>query len=316
MIILYEALKILKFVAAAYIHILPFFVLSVIIAAAVNQFNFKGKMIEFIRKKSTYAILIATAIGALSPLCSCGVIPTLFALLQMGIPLAPIMSFWITSPLMSPEAFLITWGNLGFELALVRLSAAIIMGLVSGFFTLKLLALDSSTSWLKLSLLPDGAGCGCEAESKPRFLSSTPSISSKWQKFFKDTIKISLFLGGWLIVAFLIEAVITFYFPAHLISAILGQQNAFSVIWAAFIGIPLYINNISAIPIVSGLLQAGMSKGAALAFLLAGPVTTIPAMVAVFGLVKRKVFLTFFLLGLSLSIILGYLYEFISIYLR
>ena len=48
-------------------------------------------------------------------------------------------------------------------------------------------------------------------------------------------------------------------------------------------------------------------------FLLAGPVTAIPAMIAVFGLVNRKVFLLFLLLGLSLSIILGYLYEFISL---
>jgi len=50
------------------------------------------------------------------------------------------------------------------------------------------------------------------------------------------------------------------------------------------------------------------------AFLLAGPVTAIPAMIAVFGLVKRKVFLLFLLLGLSLSIALGYLYEFISLF--
>jgi len=49
-------------------------------------------------------------------------------------------------------------------------------------------------------------------------------------------------------------------------------------------------------------------------FLLAGPVTAVPAMIAVFGLVKRKVFLLFLLLGLSLSIVLGYLYEFITLF--
>jgi len=315
MIILQEGLRVLEFITRALLHILPYFLLSVIIAAGVNQFNFKGKIVEFMRRKAAFAIVIATLIGAVSPLCSCGVIPTLFAFLQIGVPLAPIMSFWITSPVMSPEAFLITWGNLGLELALARLFATILMGIASGFITLKLFSPKStSAGLLKLSLVQNNAACGCKAESNPKLLSPNPAVSSKWKKFLKDLRKISLFLGGWLIFAFLLESIIIFYFPNHLIKGLFGQQNAFSVVWAALIGIPLYVNNISAIPIVSGLIQEGMSKGSALAFLLAGPVTAIPAMIAVFGLVKRKVFLLFLLLGLSLSIILGYLYEFISLF--
>ncbi len=267
------------------------------------------------RRKAVYAIFIATLIGAISPLCSCGVIPTLFAFLQIGVPLAPIMSFWITSPIMSPEAFLITWGNLGLELALVRLAATILMGVASGLITLKLFPPKStSPGLLKLSLAQDTGACACKAESNPKLLSHNPGVSSKWKKFLKDVRKITLFLGVWLMVAFLLEAIITFYFPTNLIERIFGHQNAFSVVWAALIGIPLYVNNISAIPIVNGLIQAGMSKGAALAFLLAGPVTAVPAMIAVFGLVRRKVFLLFLFMGLSLSIVLGYLYELISLF--
>ncbi|MEW6455377.1 MAG: permease [Acidobacteriota bacterium] len=320
MMMVNEIVRIIEFIVRAFIHILPFFVLSVVIAAGVSQFNFKEKLSDFLKRKVTYAIIIATLIGAISPLCSCGVIPTLFALLQMGIPLGPIMSFWIASPLMSPEAFLITWGNLGLELALVRLVAAILMGLTSGFITLKLFPVNlTSSSWLKLALDANGAGCGCQAQSNSKSipLSTTTSTTSiKWKKFLIDMRKITFFLGGWMAMAFLLEAMITFYFPTHIIKYFFGSQNAFSVIWAALIGIPLYINNISAIPIVNGLLQSGMGKGAALAFLLAGPVTTIPAMVAVYGLVKRKVFLTFLLLGFFGSIILGYLYEFISLFLK
>jgi len=315
MIFLQEGFRVLEFIYRAFLHIMPYFVLSIVIAAGVNQLKFKEKMVEFMRRKAVYAIIVATLIGAISPLCSCGVIPTLFAFLQIGVPLAPIMSFWITSPIMSPEAFLITWGNLGLELALARLAATILMGFASGFITLKLFPPRStSPGLLKLSLVQNTEACGCKAELNPKLLSHSPVVSSKWKKFLKDMRKITIFLGGWLIVAFLLEAIITFYFPTHLIEKIFGHRNAFSVVWAALIGIPLYVNNISAIPIVNGLLQAGMSKGAALAFLLAGPVTAVPAMIAVFGLVKRKVFLLFFLLGLSLSIVLGYLYEFITLF--
>jgi uncharacterized membrane protein YraQ (UPF0718 family) len=56
------------------------------------------------------------------------------------------------------------------------------------------------------------------------------------------------------------------------------------------VGIPLYMNNVSALPIVSGLLAQGMQPGAAIAFLIAGPVTTVPAMSAVWGVVKPRIF--------------------------
>lgn len=134
-----ETMRILKFIGQALIHILPFFLMSIIITSSVNQLDSKSKMSNFFKGKRLYSIVFATLIGALSPLCSCGVIPMIFALLRMGFPLAPIMSFWITSPLMSPEAFLITRGHLGYELASVRLSAAILMGFASGIVTFHLL---------------------------------------------------------------------------------------------------------------------------------------------------------------------------------
>jgi uncharacterized membrane protein YraQ (UPF0718 family) len=310
--ITFELARILEFVFNALIQILPFFIVSVVIAASINQFNFTEKLSNFFRKNIFYAVLIATLIGAISPLCACGVIPTLFALLNVGIPLAPIMSFWITSPIMSPEAFMITWGNLGLELAIVRLIATIFMGFAAGYATLRIFPLEiPSQRWLKIKMEKKEESCGCN--SNPEVQSTrTPPKPSRWEIFLNDVKKLSIFLGGWLLLAFFLEAVIIFYLPQEIIINLFGKQNILSVLWAAILGIPLYFNNISAIPIVAGLMQAGMSKGAALAFLLAGPVTAIPAMVAVFGLVKKKVFITFIVIGFTLSLICGYLYEFIS----
>ena len=62
---------------------------------------------------------------------------------------------------------------------------------------------------------------------------------------------------------------------------------------AALIGPPLYLTEVAALPIVSGLLQSGMSPGAAIAFLIAGPATTVPAMAAVWTLVRPRVFVLY-----------------------
>ena len=109
MSIIHERLRILEFVFRAFVHMLPFLIVSIIIAAGFNRFHFKERMVGFLRRRVVYVILISTVIGATSPLCSCGVIPTLFALLHVGVPLAPIMSFWITSSIMNPEVFVITF---------------------------------------------------------------------------------------------------------------------------------------------------------------------------------------------------------------
>ena len=87
----------------------------------------------------------------------------------------------------------------------------------------------------------------------------------------------------------------------------LGEGSRLAVVLAALIGIPLYLNNVAALPIVSGLLAQGMQPGAAIAFLIAGPVTTVPAMSAVWGVVHRRVFGLY--LGLSLvgAMVLGWL---------
>ena len=75
------------------------------------------------------------------------------------------------------------------------------------------------------------------------------------------------------------------------------------------IGIPVYTSGVGAIPIVQGLLNSGMSHGAALAFLVAGPVTTIPAMTAVFALVKRQTFAIYLGVGIVGSLVAGYIYQ-------
>ena len=103
------------------------------------------------------------------------------------------------------------------------------------------------------------------------------------------------------------EALITLYVPQEAIAKVLGEGNALAVPLAALIGIPLYLSNFSALPIVSGLLVQGMQPGAAIAFLIAGPVTTIPAMTAVYGVVQKQVFVLYISLGLFGAMVMGLL---------
>ena len=88
----------------------------------------------------------------------------------------------------------------------------------------------------------------------------------------------------------------------------MSGDNPFSILTAAFLGVPEYTSNLAAMPLVGELLELGMHPGAALAFLVAGPMTTLPAMSAVWGLVNRRVFAIYIGFALAGAVLLGYAY--------
>ena len=101
-------------------------------------------------------------------------------------------------------------------------------------------------------------------------------------------------------IALVLEALFELYVPAAWVMALVGGDSGFAILIAALVGVPLYTSNLAALPMVGALLAQGMDPSAALAFLIAGPMTTVPAMAAVWGLVQRRVFVlyvSFALLG-------------------
>jgi uncharacterized membrane protein YraQ (UPF0718 family) len=120
----------------------------------------------------------------------------------------------------------------------------------------------------------------------------------------KETVSATWMVGKFMALAFILEALITFYVPASWISATLGSQSPLAIFSAALLGVPAYTTSLTALPMISGLLNQGMNPAAAIAFLIAGPITTLPAMAAVWPLVVRRVFglyVSFALVGALLT---------------
>ncbi|OGL25846.1 MAG: hypothetical protein A3G44_04800 [Candidatus Rokubacteria bacterium RIFCSPLOWO2_12_FULL_73_47] len=329
------------FVGRAVWGVLPAFLVSVALGVLIRALQLDGVIRRAFDARAGASIALATAVGAFSPFCSCTVIPVVSGLLLAGVPLAPVMSFWIASPTMDPEIFVLTVATLGWPLALARLGATLALSLGAGALTLLLtragvLGADVLRPSARrpalvasgLTLLSVGAlrpavaaagiaggsdaGGGCCAASaaapaKGPGLLATVARRVEWRKLTRDMAVESVRLGRWLVLAFVLEALILRYVPQAAIAQVLGGGNALAVPLAAAVGIPLYLNNVSALPIVSGLLTQGMQPGAAVAFLIAGPVTTVPAMSAVWGVVKPRVFALYFGLALAGAVVLGVL---------
>ena len=125
-----EMMRILDFVVEAFLHVWPFVLVTIPLAVAVNLTGASRYIERALRARPVAAIVLATLVGAFSPFCSCSVIPVVAALLLGGVPLAPVMSFWIASPSMDPEIFLLSVATIGWELAFWRLGATLALKVV------------------------------------------------------------------------------------------------------------------------------------------------------------------------------------------
>lgn len=367
---------IIQFMLNAFLHVWPYLLITIPLAVAVQMSGASKYIQRAFAAQPMVAIFLATAVGAFSPFCSCGVIPVVATLLIGGVPLAPVMSFWIASPSMDPEVFFLSVATIGWELAVWRLAATLVLSLSAGFITHFIIQqgwLDTeilrsrkptsvqsyrallNQSWqrLKRYLTPSpvlgfaagntalatetaccdssaeisltdswqpaavnpmpASGCGSSGCSSTVTPATESSCSLKppsfRQRLLDETWSASLMVAKFMALAFFLEALIILYIPSEWIAGLLGQQNQWAILMAALIGVPVYTTELTALPMVSGLLAQGMNPGAALAFLIAGPTTTLPAMAAVWGLTTRRVFFLYISFVLFGAIVFGYLYS-------
>ena len=289
-------------------EMLPFFALAIGVAAFAKATSADVLIAKAFSGNPIRATVLAALVGAISPFCSCGVIPLIAALLGAGVPLAPVMAFWIASPIMDPEMFILTAAGIGFNFAVAKTMAAMAMGLFAGFSILVIKRFGGLETPLRTEVT-EGCGSSC-ASDKPdslqwKFWRERPRVEA----FNQESLSIGVFLGKWLTLAFFLESLMIAYISSDWIAAYVGPENWFAIPLAAIVGAPSYLNGYAAIPLISGLIEIGMTPGAAMAFITAGAVSSIPAAIAVWALVKKPVFVLYLLLGLVGSMTTAWLYQ-------
>jgi hypothetical protein len=275
----------------------PFLLLSVAMAAYTKASGADNLIARAFQGRAAPMVVLAALAGALSPFCSCGVVPLIAALLAMGVPLPAVMAFWLASPIMDPSMFVLTGATLGMGFAVAKTAAAIGLGLLGGFGALAL----QGAGALPTDVLREGvgvSGCVSSRVRNPKAVVwrfwSEPARRESFVGGARDSL---LFLGKWLTLAFVLESLLLAYVPAELVARAAGGDGLLPVLGAALAGVPAYFNGYAALPLVAGLMEQGMAPGAGMAFLVAGGVTSLPAAMAVYALARPSVFAAY--LGFS-----------------
>lgn len=296
-----------RFALDSLMHMAPVITLAVILAAGLRASGADALASRAFEGRSVVTIITAALIGALTPICGVGVLPLIAGLLRAGVPLAPIMAFWLASPVTDPAMLTITAGTLGPHFAIGKTVIAFAIGLIGGALTAALSIAGGLRNPMR------GYGLVAEACAVPlpggRLVPWFWRDESRRALFGREARATAVLMLKWLTIAFVLEGVVRQHLPAELVAQIAGRRSQWAIPLAVLIGTPIYLDGYAALPLVRGLIDMGMTPGAAMAFLVAGGITSLYASVAVYALVRLPVFAWYLLLAIVLSLASGYAYQ-------
>lgn len=239
-----------------FLEMSPYLLLGFAFAGILHVLIPKSVVQKHIGKKSIGSTIKATLLGVPLPLCSCGVIPTGVSFYKNGASKGATNGFLISTPQTGVDSILITSSLLNWPWAIIRPIIALITGVFGGMLTDKM---DSNSENLKT--IEDGSSC--QVNDKKHWL--VEIINYAFFEFLPD-------ISRQLIFGILIAVTITVFVPPTLFSNYLTNPflNMLLILVAS---IPFYVCATGSVPIAASLLLLGVSPGAVLVFLMAGPAT-------------------------------------------
>ncbi len=298
--------------------IFPYFISGILLAGYIRTFKIAVKLQLYLKRYGIMSVFLASFIGIITPLCACGTLTTAISLLFAGVPLAPVMAIMVTSPLMSPSTYLLTLNDLGAEWTVIRTVAAFSMGIFAGLVThfLKKRGFEIKDVFIDGAIVrgdfhdedyPDERlRCGCKQNFGNRVALKT---GNKFLIFLAKSYEMLWLVGKYVLVGVIIGAIVERYMPSEWIYRFFGRKDPLNILWVTLASVPMFLHQISASSIIYHIkssLGGTLDSGAALAFMIGGPVTAIPTMVMFWTLFKRRVFVLYMFVCLVGTLLITY----------
>lgn len=307
-----HALEAARFVIWGLIVVAPIVIPGILLAAWIIASGADTHVARVFEGRTLPTVFAASLIGALTPVCGVTVLPLMAGLLAAGVPLAPIMAFWLSSPVTDPAMLATTAATLGLSFAIGKTVSAFGLGLFGGLIT----ALFAKRGWSLAALRDNGLArglsasrCGCGTTGFDPFVWRTPERRAAFLKQARATSRLILIC---LIPAFAAEYALNAALTPNALAAYVGEDQWWAIPAAVFVGAPAYIDGYAALPLTRGLIDNGMSEGAAMAFLVSGGVVSIWGAMAIAPVLKLKPFLLYLVLAVLGALAAGYVFQWVT----
>jgi uncharacterized protein len=289
----------------------PYVLFGFLAAGLLKVFLPEGVIARHLGGNSSKAVIKASLLGIPLPLCSCGVIPAAIGLRKQGAGRGPTAAFLISTPESGVDSIAITWALLDPIMTVVRPVAAFITATFAGLLINRLPDETPDVGKAITTALATEDACGCSGGC------ASPAKAPSIRQRFKDGLAYAFGellgdIGKWLLLGVGIAGLLSYLLPADFFN-ILGGEFA-SLLIMLLVGIPLYICASASTPVAAAMVLKGLSPGAALVFLLAGPATNIATLTVITRFWGKKATAVYLAAIAFCSLLLGWLVNRLYVY--
>lgn len=273
---------------------------------AITRYYFPtDKVRDMLTKRRWYGLdyLFAAFLGVVTPFCSCSSIPLFIGFLSAGIPLGVTFAFLIASPLVNESSLILFPALFGLKTTIIYNVAGIVVAVFGGIIIQKL----HLEKYVNAELLKYKSRTDVEAENGGQKMELKKLLGYWWQ----DSIKITKSIFQYVVLGVAIGAIIHGFVPATLIEKYLSFKAWWVVPVATLLGVPLYANSVSIIPVVEALVGKGIPLGTALAFMTATVTLSIPEALILKKAMKWQLLAIFFGITTIGIMLIGYLFNYL-----
>lgn len=268
-------------------EILPYFLVALLVVSLLEAYT-SLSWLKKLTSKEKVAPIYTGILGGLLPLCSCSMIPVANLINSNSKSYAPVVSFLIVAPVISPVTLILTYGLFGLKMTLFRLFAtftfALIMAYLVGYLFKK-------------------------PKSLPMFSTEKEKSSGKPRIFLSTFRKEALSVGKYLIMGIVVASAIKTFIPPSLVSPFAGTPFSYPLL--SLVAVPIYVCSGEEVPIAKALTQIGLTQGNALTFMLGGTGTCLPTLFAVLKFLPKGLVVLYLTGWFIFSSISGLVYDII-----
>ena len=238
--------------------VLMLLVLIIFVVGIIRTYFSPEKTRKALEGKSLFAgNVMASLLGIVTPFCSCSAIPLFLGFVEAGIPLGVTFSFLIAAPMINEVALVLLIGLFGWKVAVIYVITGLTIAIFAGFILEKLNLKRYVADWVYKTHAKQSL-----EEEEAMTIHQRISAGGDVVREIVGKIWIYILLG------IAVGAGAHGFVPDEYLAGALGNQNWYSVPLAILVGIPLYSNAAGIIPIVSVLIEKGVTLGTALAFMM------------------------------------------------
>jgi hypothetical protein len=270
------------------------FLFAFMLGGIIEAFIPRERMKNYLSSKSAKSYVLAALFAPVLTVCSCAMIPIFGGIIATGAGIGPALTFLLMAPAANFLAILFTSELISPLMAAARFGFAFVIAILIGFIVVK-------TRWGRAVEEKFAGISAAKAAEVVKMDFREKSVNS-----LKEAYALVRMVFPYLIIGVAAVSFIDAYMPKDVVGAYLtGPQG---VLLGATIGVPLYTPTLVEVFLTKALLNAGMAPSAALAFLLGGPMISIPSMIGVSRIIGWKTVLTYALLGVLFAAVAGFIY--------